>query len=192
MARIGYIRVSTVGQHTDRQEDEMAKLGVEKVFMEKASGKNTHRPELKKLLDYIRDGDVLVVSEISRLARSTRDLLAIVDTLNQKQVGFVSLKEAIDTTSPQGRFILTIFAALSELEREGILSRQKEGIESAKSRGKHLGRPAKQFPVGWESVYMAWRQSELTPSEAARRLGLKRPTFYIMVKRWEASVPLAG
>lgn len=190
MARIGYIRVSSSSQSTDRQEDSMASLGLDKVFCEKISGKNANRPELKKMLDYAREGDSIVVSDISRLARSTRDLLSIIDTLQQKKVEFISLKESIDTSTPQGRFILTIFAALSELERENILSRQREGIAAAKERGKHLGRPAMPFPSNWESIYSAWKSSELSPSEAARKLGLKRPTLYLMAKRWEQQNPL--
>lgn len=187
MARIGYVRVSSVGQNTDRQEDEMTKLGVEKLFIEKASGKNALRPELRKMLDFIRDGDTLVVSDISRLGRSVRDLLSIIDTLQAKGVGFISLKENIDTTTAQGRFTLTLFGALAELERDSILTRQKEGIEAAKARGKHLGRPAKQFPDNWTKVYEQWKSGDLTPSAAAKALNMKRPTFYTMVKRWEAS-----
>lgn len=185
MARLGYVRVSTSSQSTDKQDDAMKALGVERLFVEKMSGKNANRPELKKMLEYAREGDTVVVSDISRLARSTRDLLSIVDTLCQKQVGFVSLKESIDTTSPQGRFILTIFGALAELERENILSRQKEGIESAKARGKKLGRPAKEFPKNWEAIYTKWKDGHISPTDAAKELKLKRLTFYLMAKRWE-------
>lgn len=185
MARLGYVRVSSTTQTTARQDDAMAELGVDRLFVEKASGKNANRPELKKLLEYAREGDTIVVSDISRLARSTRDLLSIVDALNQKQVGFISLKESIDTTSPQGRFILTLFGALAELERENILSRQREGIEAAKARGKKLGRPAMEFPKDWENVYKDWQSSRISPTDAAKKLRLKRPTFYLMAKRWE-------
>ena len=185
MAKIGYVRVSTNGQETARQDDEMTKLGVDRIFVEKISGKNANRPELKKMLDYVRDGDVVVVSDISRLARSTRDLLSIIDALTHKNVGFISMKESIDTSTPQGRFILTIFGALAELERDNILSRQREGIEAAKARGKKLGRPAMDFPKHWERTYTSWKAGEISPTEAAKELKLKRPTFYLMVKRWE-------
>lgn len=188
MAKIGYVRVSTNGQTTARQDDVMAELGVDRIFVEKVSGKNANRPELKKMLDYVREGDTVVVADISRLARSTRDLLSIVETLKDKKVEFVSLKESIDTTTPQGRFILTIFGALAELERENILSRQKEGIEAAKARGKKLGRPAMDFPTGWERTYEKWKNGEISPTDAAKELKLKRPTFYLMVKRWETSI----
>jgi len=185
MPKIGYVRVSSSSQTTARQDDSMAELGVDRVFIEKISVKNANRPELKKMLEYVREGDTVVVHDISRLARSTRDLLAIVDTLAQKRVCFISLKESIDTTSPQGRFILTLFGALAELERENILSRQKEGIEAAKARGKKLGRPAMELPKWWEGVYSSWKAGEISPTEAAKELKLKRPTFYLMVKRWE-------
>jgi DNA invertase Pin-like site-specific DNA recombinase len=187
MAKIGYVRVSSSTQSTDRQDDVMAELGVERVFLEKVSGKNANRPELKKMLDYVREGDTVVVADISRLARSTRDLLTIIDHLTQKGVDFVSLKEKIDTTTPQGRFVLTIFGALAELERENILGRQREGIEAAKARGKKLGRPAMEFPEGWEATYTSWKNGEVSPTEAAKELKLKRPTFYLMAKRWEDS-----
>jgi DNA invertase Pin-like site-specific DNA recombinase len=163
----------------------MAELGVDRLFVEKISGKNANRPELKKMLEYVREGDTVVVADISRLARSTRDLLTIVDTLNQKHVEFVSLKEAIDTTTPQGRFVLTIFGALAELERENILFNQKQGIEAAKARGKKLGRPSMDFPKNWERVYNQWKLGKVSPTDAARELKLKRPTFYLMTKRWE-------
>ena len=188
MARLGYVRVSTSTQSTDRQDDAMKALGVDRLFVEKLSGKNANRPELKKMLEYAREGDTVVVSDISRLARSTRDLLGIIDQLNQKQVGFVSMKESIDTTSAQGRFILTLFGALAELERENILSRQKEGIEAAKARGKRLGRPAKEFPKNWEKVYNLWKEGQISPTDAAKELKLKRPTFYLMAKRWEETI----
>jgi DNA invertase Pin-like site-specific DNA recombinase len=187
MAKVGYIRVSTNSQTTARQDDAMAELGVNKLFIEKLSGKNANRPELKKMLEYVREGDIVVVSDISRLARSTRDLLSIVDILQQKHVGFISLKEAIDTNTPQGRFILTIFGALAELDRDNILSRQREGIDSAKARGKKFGRPLMDFPKNWERVYKEWKSSKVSPTDAAKELGLKRPTFYLMIKRWEVN-----
>ena len=174
------------------QDDAMKELGVDKVFIEKVSGKSANRPELKKMLEYVREGDIVVVAEISRLARSTRDLLNLMDTLADKKVGFVSIKEAIDTTTAQGRFILTIFGALAELERDYILSRQKEGIDSAKVRGVKLGRPAKEFPKHWEKTYTSWKSGEISPTEAAKELKLKRPTFYLMVKRWEDHIITVG
>ena len=126
MARIGYVRVSTVHQNTQRQEYAMP-TDLDKVFTDKASGKNTDRAAFKEMMAFVRAGDTVVVESISRIARNTRDLLSIVSELTEKGVEFVSLKENIDTTAPQGRFMLTVFGALTELERENILERQREG-----------------------------------------------------------------
>ncbi|MEG2650470.1 MAG: recombinase family protein, partial [Eubacterium sp.] len=114
MERIGYIRVSTEEQNEARQEVIMEQLDASKVFIEKLSGKDTNRPQLKAMLDYVREGDTVVVESYSRLARSTKDLLNIVDELSSKGVQFISQKENIDTTTPQGRLMLTIFAGLAQ------------------------------------------------------------------------------
>lgn len=112
------------------------KATLKKVFIDKLSGKNTDRPQLQAMFSYVREGDVVVVSDFSRLAKSTRDMLQIVQELTDKGVGLVGLKENVDTDTPQGRFMLTVFAALAELERETILQRQREGIAIAKQQGK--------------------------------------------------------
>ena len=138
--KIGYIRVSTQEQNTLRQEVMMEQLGVEELYIDKASGKNTDRPELKKMMAYVRRGDTVIVESISRFARNTRDLLNLMEQLSAKGVEFVSKKEAIDTTTPTGKFMLTVFGAVAELEREYILQRQREGIEIAKRQGKYKGR----------------------------------------------------
>ncbi len=182
MSKIGYIRVSSIDQNTDRQEVALKELKVDKNFIEKLSGKNTNRPELHKILDYVREGDVLYIESISRLARSTKDLLSLVQILQEKRVDLVSLKENIDTTTPQGRFILTIFGALSELERENILQRQREGIEIAKQNGKILGRPVIQKPKEWDKVITLWNRGEITAREAMKRLNMNRGTFYRRLK----------
>ena len=134
--RIGYVRVSTLEQKTERQETMLADLGVEKIFIDKASGRTTDRPELKKMMDYIRDGDTVIVESISRFARSARDFLELMEKLSEKEVAFIAKKEAIDTATPAGRFMLTVFAAVAELEREYLRDRQREGIEIAKKMGK--------------------------------------------------------
>lgn len=185
MSKIGYIRVSTIEQKTDRQEIALSKLGVEKIFIEKASGKNSDRLQLKKMLDYVRENDTLYIESISRLARSTRDLLSIVQILQNKKVYLVSLKENIDTSTPEGRFVLTIFGALSELERESTLQRQKEGIEAAKIKGIKFGRPSIEMPKDWDKVINLWKRGELTAIEARKHLNLSRSTFYRRVKDLE-------
>ena len=138
--KIGYVRVSTQEQNTLRQEAMLSELGVDEIYIDKASGKNTQRPELQKMMDYVRQGDTVVVESISRFARNTRDLLELVEQLTSKNVEFISKKEAIDTSTPTGKFMLTVFGAVAELEREYILQRQREGIEIAKAQGVYTGR----------------------------------------------------
>ena len=129
--KVGYVRCSTVEQNEARQLRMMEDQGAEKVFTDKASGKNTDRPAFHEMMAFVRSGDTVVVESISRIARNTRDLLSIISELTGKGVEFISLKENIDTTTPQGRFMLTVFGALAELERENILERQREGIAIA-------------------------------------------------------------
>lgn len=139
--KIGYVRVSTQEQNTVRQEKLMESLNVDELFLDKASGKNAEqRPELQRMMDYVRKGDTVVVESISRFARHTRDLLELVEKLTAKEVEFISQKEAIDTTTPTGKFMLTVFGAVAELEREYILQRQREGIAIARAQGKYTGR----------------------------------------------------
>ena len=179
--KIGYVRVSTQEQNTIRQERMMESLGVDELYIDKASGKNAQRPELQKMIQYVRKGDTVVVESISRFARNTRDLLELVERLTAKQVEFVSQKEAIDTTTPTGKFMLTIFGAVAELEREYILQRQQEGIAIAKANGIYKGRKPIQRP-NFDQVVSLWRQGEITAVEAMKRLDLKPSTFYRKVK----------
>ena len=176
--KIGYIRVSTEEQNTARQEVLLRELGVDEVFIEKASGKNADRPELTRMMEYVRRGDTVIVESISRFARNTRDLLDLVERLTEKHVEFVSRKEAIDTTTPTGKFMLTVFAAVAELEREYILQRQREGIAIAKEQGKYTGRKPMPLPDNFERVVARWRAGEITATEAMRQTGLKSNTFY--------------
>ena len=185
--KAGYIRVSSQQQCLDRQMVLMQEMGVEKVYSEKASGKSAARPELQAMLSYLRDGDTLIVESISRLARSTRDLLNILDILTGKGVVFISNKEHLDTSTPQGRFMLTVFGALAELERESTLQRQREGIDVAKTKGKHLGRPKAELPPQWDEVYRLWKQDRITATAAMLQLHLKRTTFYKLVKESQES-----
>ena len=135
MAKIFYVRCSTADQNPARQIKILENYGCTKVFQDMLSGKDMNRPELQKMLDYVREGDTVYVESISRLARSTKDFLQILDKLSEKNVQFFSDKEKIDTSTPQGKFMLTVFAALSELERDYIKQRQAEGIAIAKEKG---------------------------------------------------------
>lgn len=179
--KIGYVRVSTQEQNTIRQEVLMKSLGVEQLYIDKASGKNADRPELRRMLTYVRQGDTVIVESISRFARNARDLLELVEQLTAKHVEFISQKEAIDTTTPTGKFMLTIFGAVAELEREYILQRQREGIAIAKEQGRYTGRKPIDTP-DLERVTRQWRSGEITAVEAMRRLNLKPTTFYRRVK----------
>ena len=184
--KIGYVRVSTEQQNTARQESLMSALGVEKVFIDKQSGKDRNRPELQNLMEYIREGDTVVVESISRMARSVVDLLNIVDELKNKKVEFVSQKENIDTSTPQGKFMLTVFAALAELERENILQRQREGIEIAKSQGKYKGRkPIEVDMEKFAEVYNDVLIKKCTNKYAMKVLNLKPNTYYKVVARYK-------
>lgn len=180
--KIGYIRVSTQEQNTMRQEVLMQELGVDEVYIDRLSGKNTDRPELKKMMDYVRKSDTVIVESISRFARNTRDLLELIEKLSEKGVEFVSRKEAIDTTTPTRKFMLTVFGAVAELEREYILQRQREGIAIAKAEGKYRGRK----PIersNFDAVEKLWRAGTISAAEAMRRLDMSRSTFYRKVRQ---------
>jgi len=182
MSKIAYIRVSAMDQNTDRQKIALSEFKIDKYFIEKVSGKNTNRPQLKNMLEYMREGDTIFIESISRLARSTKDLLHLVQQMQDKSIDLVSLKESIDTTTPQGRFVLTIFGALSELERENTLQRQKEGIEAAKINGVKFGRPLIDKPKNWDKITDLWLKNEMSATEAMHKLNMNRGTFYRRVK----------
>ena len=151
--KVGYVRVSSNDQNTLRQEVLMNELQVERVYIEKITGATKNRPELEAMLDFVREGDIVIVESISRFARNTKDLLELVDILDHKKVQFISKKETIDTSTPAGKFMLTIFGAVAQLEREYIKERQREGIEIAKQQGKYKGRKKIKRPANWEEVY---------------------------------------
>lgn len=185
MAKIGYVRVSTTEQNEERQIISLKEQGVEKMFIDKLSGKDTKRPELQKMLEYIREGDTLIVSEYSRLARSTQDLLNLVKQLTDKGVQIISLKENLDTITPQGKLMLTVFAALAEFERELTLQRQREGITLAKEQGKYKGRQ----PIPFDEKQLhreckKWVKGEQTAVATMKKLGMKPNRFYRVAKKY--------
>lgn len=182
--KVGYVRISTKEQNTARQDLLMQELEVERVFTDKVSGKNQERPELHRMLDFVREGDSLTVESISRFARNTRDLLDLTATLEEKKVQFVSKKENIDTNTPAGKFMLAVFGALAELERENILERQAEGIAIAKTEGRMKGRPKKAVDT-FDMVYHDVKAGELSATAAAKQLGISRSTWYRKVREYE-------
>ncbi len=183
--KIGYVRVSTKEQNTARQEGLMKVLGVDKIYIDRMSGKDTERPALQDMMKFAREGDSVVVESISRFARNTKDLLELTEELNNKHVQFISQKENIDTNTPAGKFMLTIFGAVAELEREYIRQRQKEGIEIAKGQGKYKGRPAKQLDT-FDEIYVQWKSGNITATSASMQLNISRSTFYRKVTAYEA------
>ena len=185
MAKIGYARVSTQEQNEGRQLAAFEEQGVDKVFIDKMSGKDTNRPELRKMLEYVREGDTLIVNEYSRLARSTQDLLSLVKQLTDKKVQVISLKENLDTSTPQGKLMLTVFAALAEFERELTLQRQREGIALAKEQGKYKGRQ----PIPFDEKQLhreckKWVKGEQTAVDTMNKLGMKPNRFYRIEKKY--------
>lgn len=179
--KIGYVRVSTAEQNTMRQEVMLLELGVEEMFIDVASGKNTDRAQLQKMLSFIRRGDIVIVESISRFARNTKDLLELLEILSAKEVAFISRKEAIDTHTPTGKFMITVFGAVAEMEREYIRQRQREGIEIAKQQGKYKGRKRIESP-DFDRVEARWRAGEITAVKAMDLLKMSRNTFYRRVK----------
>lgn len=183
--KVMYIRVSTEEQHEDRQLKEAVELGIEKTFIEKASGKNRDRKELENMLAFVREGDTVYCSDISRIARNTKDLLNIIEELKEKKVNFISLKENIDTTTATGQFMLTVFGALYTLERENILSRQAEGIAIAKAKNVYKGRkPIEVDRNKFNKACEEWHKGQRSATSIMKEFNLSSPTFYRKVNEW--------
>lgn len=187
--KVGYIRIScSESQTTARQDTLMQELQAERVFTDKMSGKDAHnRPQLQAMLEYVREGDVVISESISRIARSTRDFLSIMDKLKEKNVTYISRKEQIDTSTPQGVFMMTVFAALSELERQTTRQRALEGIAEAKKRGAYKGRkPIEIDATKFKDVYKDWKADKITAVQAYKKLGLSASSWYRRVKDYES------
>lgn len=182
--RIAYIRVSTIEQNEQRQIEAMQRYDIEKWFTEKVSAKDTNRPKLQELLEFVREGDTIHIHDFSRLARSTRDLLDIVEQLNAKGVRLISNKENIDTSTPTGRLMLTMIGAINEFERVNLLERQREGIAIAKRSGKYKGGKRKTVD-NFAEGYARYKSREITKSALACELGISRPTLDKLIKEFE-------
>ena len=180
---IAYVRVSTVDQNEARQVSGLEHYKIEKWFTEKVSGKDTNRPELKHMIEFAREGDTIYVHDFSRLARSTKDLLDIVEQLKSKGVHLVSSKENLDTSTPTGKLMLTMIAAINEFERANLLERQREGIAEAKKRGAYKGR--KEVRINdevWENLYGLYMTRKINKKEFAEQLKVSRPTLDKLLK----------
>ena len=182
--QIAYIRVSTIEQNEQRQIEAMKHYEIEKWFIEKVSAKDTNRPKLQELLEFVREGDTLHIHDFSRLARSTKDLLEIVELLNAKGVTLVSNKESIDSSSPTGKLMLTMIGAINEFERTNLLERQHEGISIAKRNGVYKGRKAVSIPE-FEKQYQRYKRREVSKSQLAKELQISRPTLDKLIREHE-------
>ncbi len=181
--KVAYVRVSTAEQNEARQVEALQAHGIEKWFTEKISGKDANRPKLQEMLDFVREGDTIYIHDFSRLARSTKDLLEIIEQLQAKKVNLVSNKEALDTGTPTGKLMLTVIAAINEFERQNLLERQREGIEIAKREGKFRGGQVKQIEeAAFMAAYERYQKREITKTEFAAMLKISRPTLDKLLK----------
>ena len=185
--KVGYIRVSTIEQNTESQKAVLENLGMDKVFEEKLSGKNTDRPQLQAMLDYVREDDTVYVKDLSRLARNTKDLLDIVEYLDKKGVGLFSIKENIDTSTNFGKLMITFLGAIYEFERANLLERQRDGIAVAKKLGKYKGRKKVPKPDNFKEVYKKWLNREIKSNAAIRELNISEYAFYKFVREENAN-----
>lgn len=182
--RIGYVRVSTVEQNEQRQIEGLNKYNIDKWYIEKVSAKNTDRPQLQDMLEFAREGDTIYIHDFSRIARSTKDLLNIIELLNNKAVHLVSNKESIDTSTPTGKLLVTMIGAINEFERLNMLERQREGIAIAKREGKFKGR--KEINIDnavFEKEYNRYLQREINKTELANIFNVSRPTLDKLIQK---------
>lgn len=186
--KVAYVRVSTVEQNEARQIEALKKFDIEKWFTEKISGKDTNRPELNRMLDFVREGDTVYIHDFSRLARSTKDLLEIVERLNDKGVHLVSNKEQIDSSTPTGKLMLTMIGAIAEFERTNLLERQREGIAIAKEKGVYKGRKPIEINDTFKTEYARYQNREITKKELASILNVSRPTLDKLIKEYKEAI----
>lgn len=180
---VGYARVSSTDQNLDRQRETLGRYGVDRLYEDKKSGKDVDREMFRAMMDFVREGDTIVVSELSRLNRNIIDLYKTIDTLNNKGVSVVFIKEGINTSGAYNKLILAIFAGLAEFERENIKERQAEGIALAKQAGKYKGRPCKKFDKDvLDGLLADLKKGTVTIVDAAKRLGVSRSTLYRIIK----------
>jgi DNA invertase Pin-like site-specific DNA recombinase len=183
MAKIGYARVSTKGQNDDSQVDELTAYGCDRIFVDHGvTGKLAARPELDKALAYLREGDVFVITRMSRAMRSLKHMIDLAEQLRERDIGLVVLKQDIDTTSAQGRLVFHIFAAMDEFQRELIVEGTREGLAAAKARGKLGGRKPSYTDHQAKTARDLHAKGELTAEEIGRVIGVSRATVYRMLK----------
>ncbi len=177
MATYGYARVSTEEQVLDRQLDMLNNYGVDKIYSEKMTGTKRERPELQKILDTLCEGDTVVIESLSRLGRSTKNLIELMELFNEKKVNLISLKENIDTTTPTGKLLFTLISAISQFERDCLAERTREGLASARARGHKGGRPSADEAMVSKAIRL-YNSKEYTIKEITELTGISRSTLY--------------
>jgi DNA invertase Pin-like site-specific DNA recombinase len=185
MSKAAYVGVSSKDQNTGRQLETLKPYNIDKVFEENISGKDTNRPQLQKMLEWVREDDTVYIESFSRLSRNMLDLLKIIDDLSKKNVGFISLKENIDTTTPAGRFQLNVFGAMYQFERECSKERQREGVDLNRAKDLPYGRPKIQIDDSFVSAYQQWKAGTITAVKAMEVAGMKKNTWYNRVRDYE-------
>jgi len=182
--KIGYARVSTVEQNLDRQLDMLRSYGVDKIYTEKMTGTKRDRPELNQLLERMEAGDTVVIESLSRLGRSTKDLIELVELFEKRGVQLVSLKESIDTSTSTGKLLFTIMSALAQFERDVLADRTREGLKAARARGHFGGRPRTDARKVCQAVKL-YRAGQHTAREIEELTGVKKATLYRALKEDE-------
>ena len=187
MANVAYVRVSTQEQNEARQIEALKGYGIDRWYTEKVSAKDTNRPQLQAMLEYVREGDTIYIHDFSRLARNTFDLLKITQDLKKRGINLKSNKEGMDTNTPTGELMLKMIAAINDFERQNLLDRQREGIAIAKSQGRYAGRrPVEVDNKQFIESYNKWKVRELSKSEMAKHLKISRPTLDKLITEYEA------
>lgn len=183
---IAYVRVSTVDQNEERQIQALEKHNIDKWFIEKVSGKDSNRPQLKSMLDFAREGDSVYIHDLSRLGRNTADLLQITQQLQEKGINLVSNKESINTSTATGKLIFTMIAAIAEFERTNLKERQREGIAIAKQKGKYKGRKEVSIDEDlFEKQMKRYYSREVNKTQLAKILGISRPTLDKLIQEYK-------
>lgn len=178
MDQVGYARVSTTDQNPEMQQDALAEAGCSRIFVDRASGTLAERPELTAALDYLREGDTLVVWRLDRLGRSLPHLVQVVHDLQKRGVGFRSLTETIDTSTPTGTLMLNLFGSFAQFERDLVSERTKAGLAAARARGRHGGRKPALTPKKAQLARQMYEAGGTTVAEIAETLGVSRATIY--------------
>lgn len=180
---IGYARVSTHDQNLDLQKDALEEAGCKKIYVEQMSGSSRIRPELEKTLEMLRNGDTLVVWRLDRLGRSLKHLIELITKLEQREIGFKSLMESMDTTTSGGKLVFHIFGALAEFEHNLIQERTSAGLAAARARGRNGGRPLKLDEKKRELAIKLYNERERSIKEICQIMGISKPTLYAYIHK---------